>query len=65
MRYIVMVGACAVKYYKIIEEGPGHTRIIATVDSYLDLPYEFKSKALAEKIATMLGGQVILFDKDK
>ena len=65
MRYIVMVGACAVKYYKIIEEGPGHIRIMATVDSYLDLPYEFKSKALAEKIATMLGGQVIPFDKDK
>ena len=61
MSYIVMVGACAVKYYKIIEEGPGHTRIIATVDSYLDLPYEFESKALAEKIATMLGGQVVVF----
>lgn len=65
MRYIVMVGACTVKHYKIIEEGPGHTRIMATVDSYLDLPYEFKSKALAEKIATMLGGQVIPFNKDK
>lgn len=65
MRYIVMVGACAVKYYKIIEDDPGHIRIIATVDSYLDLPYEFKSKALAEKIATMLSGQVIPFDKYK
>lgn len=65
MSYIVMVGACTVKYYKIIEDDPGHIRIIATVDSYLDLPYEFKSKELATKVATMLGGKVVVFREHK
>ena len=61
MRYIVVVGACAVKYYRIIEESPEHIRIRATLDSYLGLPYEFKSEELAAKVATMLGGKVVVF----
>lgn len=44
MSYIVMVGACSVKHYRIIEEDPEHIRIRATVDSCLDLSYKFKMK---------------------
>ena len=65
MSYIVMVGACSVKHYRIIEEDPEHIRIRATVDSYLDLPYEFKSEELATKVATMLGGKVVVFREHK
>lgn len=61
MNYGIMVGPCAVKYYRIIEEEPGHLRIRATVDSCLDLHYKFKSEESAAKVATMLGGKVVVF----